>query len=218
MEQDRSDLRRVLAYVAPYWRRLVLVLVLREQCPLRDRPVALHPVPVQAPRRFRAPGARPERPCAYYGALRRHHGGLLRHQPAGQGRVTSSAAYGIRVFRPISCSTCGWSSTGTCSGCRPVSTPARPWARSCRGSPSSRLINSDISEIQRVASETALAWLGNVIFLVGTVAMLALARRPTLPGVSLAERVLVLSLITMPPSLWPLRYGALPASRRPPSH
>ena len=28
MEQDRSDLRRVLAYVAPYWRRLVLVLVL----------------------------------------------------------------------------------------------------------------------------------------------------------------------------------------------
>ena len=25
MEQDRSDLRRVLAYVAPYWRRLVLV-------------------------------------------------------------------------------------------------------------------------------------------------------------------------------------------------
>ena len=34
-------------------------------------------------------------------------------------------------------------------------------------------INNDISEIQRVAAETALAWVGNGLFLVGTTVMLA---------------------------------------------
>ena len=33
-------------------------------------------------------------------------------------------------------------------------------------------INGDISEIQRVAAEIALAWVGNVIFLVGSVIIL----------------------------------------------
>src|SRR6266550_1107874 len=34
-------------------------------------------------------------------------------------------------------------------------------------------INNDVGEIQRIAAETALAWVGNVLFLAGTVAMLA---------------------------------------------
>src|SRR3989440_12430407 len=34
-------------------------------------------------------------------------------------------------------------------------------------------INNDVGEIQRIAAETALAWVGNVLFLVGTIAMLA---------------------------------------------
>ncbi len=34
-------------------------------------------------------------------------------------------------------------------------------------------INNDISEIQRVAAEAALAWVGNVLFLLGCVAMLS---------------------------------------------
>jgi ATP-binding cassette, subfamily B, bacterial len=34
-------------------------------------------------------------------------------------------------------------------------------------------INNDVGEIQRIAAETALAWVGNVLFLVGTVVMLA---------------------------------------------
>ena len=34
-------------------------------------------------------------------------------------------------------------------------------------------INNDIGEIQRIAAETALAWVGNVLFLAGTIAMLA---------------------------------------------
>ena len=47
----------------------------------------------------------------------------------------------------------------------------RFYARTSLGEIVSR-INSDIGEIQRIASETALAWIGNVLFLVGTVAML----------------------------------------------
>jgi len=34
-------------------------------------------------------------------------------------------------------------------------------------------INNDVGEIQRIAAETALAWFGNVLFLAGTIAMLA---------------------------------------------
>jgi len=55
-------------------------------------------------------------------------------------------------------------------------------------------INSDISEIQRVASETALAPIGNVLFLIGTVVMLAW----------LDARLFAVSLVMVPPSLWAL--------------
>ena len=48
----------------------------------------------------------------------------------------------------------------------------RFYARTRLGDIMSR-INNDIGEIQRIAAETALAWVGNVLFLVGTVAMLA---------------------------------------------
>src|SRR5216684_5510976 len=44
----------------------------------------------------------------------------------------------------------------------------RFYARTRLGEIVSR-INNDIAEIQRVAAETALAWLGNVLFLIGTV-------------------------------------------------
>jgi len=43
----------------------------------------------------------------------------------------------------------------------------RFYARTRLGEIVSR-INNDIAEIQRVAAETALAWLGNVLFLIGT--------------------------------------------------
>jgi ATP-binding cassette, subfamily B, bacterial len=48
----------------------------------------------------------------------------------------------------------------------------RFYARTRLGDIMSR-INNDIGEIQRVAAEAALAWVGNVLFLVGTVVMLA---------------------------------------------
>ena len=51
----------------------------------------------------------------------------------------------------------------------------RFYARTRLGDIMSR-INNDIGEIQRVAAETALAWFGNVLFLVGSVGDAGLAR------------------------------------------
>ena len=56
----------------------------------------------------------------------------------------------------------------------------RFYARTRLGDIMSR-INNDIGEIQRIAAETALAWFGNVLFLVGTVGMLDLARLAAVP-------------------------------------
>jgi ATP-binding cassette subfamily B protein len=60
-------------------------------------------------------------------------------------------------------------------------------------------LNTDIGEVQRVAAETLLAWLGSAIALVGTVVMLAL----------LDWRLFLVSLATVPLSVWALvRYRA----------
>ena len=69
----------------------------------------------------------------------------------------------------------------------------RFYARTSLGEIVSR-INSDIGEIQRVVAEAALAWVGQVFFLVGTVAMLAW----------LDLRLFLVTLATVPPSLWAL--------------
>jgi ATP-binding cassette subfamily B protein len=55
-------------------------------------------------------------------------------------------------------------------------------------------INGDIGEIQRVTAETALAWLGQVIALVGTVGML----------IYLDARLFLVGLVALPPALWAL--------------
>jgi ATP-binding cassette, subfamily B, bacterial len=74
----------------------------------------------------------------------------------------------------------------------------RFYARTRMGDIVSRL-NSDIGEIQRVAAEAALAWVGNVLFLAGCVVML----------VWLDWRLALLSAAIMPLSLWTLvRYRA----------
>ena len=69
----------------------------------------------------------------------------------------------------------------------------RFWARTRLGDIVSR-INNDIGEIQRVAAEAALAWVGNVLFLAGTIFMMAW----------LDFRLFLLSLALLPPSLWAL--------------
>lgn len=69
----------------------------------------------------------------------------------------------------------------------------RFYARMPLGQIVSRL-NSDIGEIQRVAAETALAWVGNVLFLAGTIVML----------VWLDLKLFLVSLAFVPPALWAL--------------
>lgn len=69
----------------------------------------------------------------------------------------------------------------------------RFYARTPLGDIVSR-INGDIGEIQRVTSEAALAWFGQVVALVGTVAML----------VYLDWQLFLVGLVAMPPALWAL--------------
>ena len=66
-------------------------------------------------------------------------------------------------------------------------------ARTRFGDIMSRL-NNDIGEIQRVASEVVLAWVGNVLFLIGAVVMLAY----------LDLRLLLLGTAALPVSIWAL--------------
>lgn len=69
----------------------------------------------------------------------------------------------------------------------------RFYARTPLGDIVSR-INGDIGEIQRVTAEAALSWFGQVVAVVGTVAML----------VYLDWRLFFVGLATLPPSLWAL--------------
>jgi len=66
-------------------------------------------------------------------------------------------------------------------------------ARTRFGDIMSRL-NNDIGEIQRIASEVVLAWVGNVLFLIGAVVMLAY----------LDLRLLLLGTAALPVSIWAL--------------
>ena len=69
----------------------------------------------------------------------------------------------------------------------------RYYARTRLGDIVSR-INNDISEIQRVAAEAALAWVGNVLFLLGSVAVL----------IWLDWRLFLVGMATLPLSAWAL--------------
>ena len=69
----------------------------------------------------------------------------------------------------------------------------RFWARTPLGDVVSR-INGDIGEIQRVTAEAALAWLGHLLFLGGSVAML----------LWLDARLFLVGMLALPPSLWAL--------------
>jgi len=71
----------------------------------------------------------------------------------------------------------------------------RFFARTRMGDIMSR-INNDIGEIQRIAAETALAWIGNVLFLAGTIVMLAW----------LDARLFALTIATAPLALWALTH------------
>jgi ATP-binding cassette subfamily B protein len=70
----------------------------------------------------------------------------------------------------------------------------RFWAQRQMGDVVSR-INNDVAEVQRVSADSLLSILSNVVFLVGSVAIMA----------AMSVRVLLLSVAVLPASVWALR-------------
>ena len=172
-------LRRALAYVTPYWRRLGLVLglsllgtALSLFVPLLSRDlvdVALLGRDAAALRRFVLLFAS----ITLAGFVLNVTSGLL------YTRVSAEILFDMRLtlYRHLQ------------------RLSPRFYARTRLGDIVSR-INNDIGEIQRVAAETALAWVGNVLFLVGTTAIL----------IWLDLRLFLVGATLLPASVWALTH------------
>jgi ABC-type bacteriocin/lantibiotic exporter with double-glycine peptidase domain len=172
-----SDLRRLLGYIAPYWRRLVLVLVLS----LVGTGLSLV-LPYLT------------RVLIDRALIGRDTGALVRVVLAFAALTVASFALnvvsGLRYTR-VSADILFDMRLALFRHLQRLS--PRFYARMPLGQIASR-INSDIGEIQRVAAEVALSWIGSVVFLVGAVAIL-IALDPLLFAVSIA--VLPLSLFAL---------------------
>jgi ATP-binding cassette subfamily B protein len=172
-----SDLRRLLGYVAPYWRRLVLVLALSLIGTALSLVLPyLTRVLIDRALIGRDTGAL-WRVVLAFTTLTIVSFGLNVVSGLRYTRVSAEILFDMRValFRHLQ------------------RLSPRFYAHMPLGQIASR-INSDIAEIQRVAAEVALSWVGSVVFLVGAVAIL-IALDPLLFAVSLA--VLPLSLFAL---------------------
>jgi len=171
------DIRRLLGYVAPYWRRLVLVLVLS----LLGTGLSLL-LPYLA------------RALVDRALLGRDVNALVRIVLAFAGLTLLSFALnvvsGLRYTR-VSAEILFDMRLALFRHLQRLS--PRFYARMPLGQIASR-INSDIGEIQRVAAELALSWVGSVVFLVGAVAIL----------ITLDPLLFVVSLAVLPLSLFAL--------------
>ena len=169
------DLRRALAFIVPYWRRLVLVLLL----------------------------------SAFSTALSLYLP-LLSREFFDRALIGRDLSTLIRVAVLFTAVAAASFVVNVVSGLRYTRVSAdilfdmrlqmyrhlqrlspRFHARSRIGDVMSR-INNDVGEIQRIAAETALAWVGNVLFLCGTIAMLAW----------LDVRLFLVTMATAPIGLW----------------
>jgi ATP-binding cassette subfamily B protein len=172
-----ADFRRLLGYVAPYWRRLLLVLVLS----LVGTGLSLT-LPYLT------------RLLIDRALLGRDTGALVRIVAAFAALTVASFALnvvsGLRYTR-VSADILFDMRLALFRHLQRLS--PRFYARMPLGQIASR-INSDISEIQRVAAEVALSWIGSVVFLAGAIAIL-IALDPLLFAVSIA--VLPLSLLAL---------------------
>ena len=169
--------RRALAYVVPYWRRLLLVFVLS----LSSTGLALY-VPYLSR-------------SLVDGALLGGDGNALRRIVLTFAIITVASfalnvVSGLRYTR-VSADILFDMRLALYRHLQRLS--PRFFASTRLGDIMSR-INNDISEIQRVASEVVLATLGNVIFLAGSLGML----------VWLDLRLFLVSVLFLPPSLWAL--------------
>ena len=177
MTTVNSDLRRLFGYIAPYWRRLVLVLVLSLIGTALSLVLPyLTRVLIDRALIGRDVGALWRVVLAFAG-LTLASFGLNVVSGLRYTRVSAEILFDMRValFRHLQ------------------RLSPRFYAHMPLGQIASR-INSDIAEIQRVAAEVALSWIGSVVFLVGAVAIL-IALDPLLFAVSLA--VLPLSLFAL---------------------
>ncbi len=176
------ELRRALGYAAPHWRRLALVLLLS----LAGTLLAL-----LLPYLSRA--------LVDKALLGRDFGALLRI--VGSFVAITLVSFGLNVvsgllYTRVSADMLFDMRLGVYRHLQRLS--PRFYARMPLGQIASR-INSDVGEIQRVAAEVALAWLGNVVFFAGSVVIL----------VMLDPLLFLVSLALLPPAIWALiRYRA----------
>ncbi len=154
-DRSEQDLRRALGFIVPYWRRLALVLglsvlstALSLYLPLLSRDFFDHALIG----RDRATLVRVSSLFALVTVL-----SFVVNVISGlrYTRVSADILFDMRLemYRHLQ------------------QLSPRFYARTRLGDIMSR-INNDIGEIQRIASEAALAWLGNVLFLMGTVGLL----------------------------------------------
>lgn len=154
-EPADADLRRAFAYLAPYWRRLVLVMAIS----LVSTGLSLISPYLTKDLVDRALIGRDlaalQRTVALFAALGVM--GYLLNVVSGlrYTRVSAEILFDMRLalYRHLQ------------------RLSPRFYARTRLGDIVAR-INGDIGEIQRVAAEAALAWVGNILFLVGCTAML----------------------------------------------
>jgi ATP-binding cassette subfamily B protein len=169
------DLRRALAFIVPYWRRLVLVLLLSAlstglslYLPLLSRDFFDHALIGRDLRTLIRVGVLFALFAAASFVVNVVSG--LRYT-----RVSADILFDMRLqmYRHLQ------------------RLSPRFHARTRIGDVMSR-INNDVGEIQRIAAETALAWVGNVLFLCGTTVMLAW----------LDMRLFLVTIATAPLGLW----------------
>lgn len=150
-----ADLRRAFAYLAPYWRRLVLVMLIS----LVSTGVSLVTPYLTKDLVDRALLGRD------LAALQRI---VLLFAVLGVFSYVLNVVSGLRYTR-VSADILFDMRLALYQHLQRLS--PRFYARTRLGDIVAR-INSDIGEIQRVAAEAALAWVGNILFLVGCAAML----------------------------------------------
>ena len=169
------DLRRALAFIVPYWRRLVLVLLLSAL----STALSLY-LPLLS------------RDFFDRALIGRDLSWLIRvavlFTAVGAASLAVNVISGLRYTR-VSADILFDMRLQMYRHLQRLS--PRVHARTRIGDVMSR-INNDIGEIQRIAAETALAWVGNVLFLCGTIAMLAW----------LDLRLFAVTLATAPIGLW----------------
>jgi ATP-binding cassette subfamily B protein len=172
-----ADLRRAFAFLAPYWRRLVLVMA-----------ISLVSTGLSLVTPYLS------KDLVDQALIGRDLTALIRivgvFAALGVASYVLNVVSGLRYTR-VSAAILFDMRLAVYTHLQQLS--PRFYARTRLGDIVSRL-NSDIGEIQRVAAEAALAWVGNVLFLVGCVAML----------LWLDWRLALVTAAIMPLSLWTL--------------